>query len=87
MPTMTPTLTDADRVTRIDFARLVTLHLRMSGREPDQVDLGQWLDATWPLVEDNMDPALWASEYLAACRVRGAVQTEAEGVAIGSRAG
>jgi hypothetical protein len=70
---MTPTLTDADRVSRDSFLRLVLLHLRMRQHAVDEGDLAQWLDAVWPLVEDDMRPDVWAGEYLAATRGRGGV--------------
>jgi hypothetical protein len=70
---MTPTLSDADRVTRDSFLRLVVLHCRMRGLDPDPCDLDQWLAACWPLVEDDMRPDVWALEYIGATRGRGAV--------------
>ncbi len=59
---------DAITVRRCAFARLVSLHARMSGHEPDPRDLDQWLAAVWPMIEEQgMDPARWARAYLIAC--------------------
>jgi hypothetical protein len=54
-------------VARCSFARLVSLHCRLSGFEPDPRDLDQWLAAVWPMVSEDMDPARWARAYLIAC--------------------
>ncbi len=52
---------------RCAFARLVVLHCRLSGHEPDARDLDEWLAAVWPLIEEQgMDPARWARAYLIA---------------------
>jgi hypothetical protein len=58
---------NVEHVTHADF--LVQLQAR--GVAFDRVDLASWLDAVWPLVERRQDAALWAREYLAACRGRG----------------
>jgi hypothetical protein len=54
-------------VARCTFARLVALHCRMSGHEPDPRDLDQWLSAVWPMVCEDMEPARWSRAYLIAC--------------------
>jgi hypothetical protein len=71
-PTRTPPAQRRDRdqartVSRCSFARLVALHCRLSGHEPEPRDLDEWLAAVWPMVTDDMDPARWARCYLIAC--------------------
>jgi hypothetical protein len=52
---------------RCAFARLVALHCRVSGHEPDPRDLDEWLAAVWPMVCEDRDAARWARAYLIAC--------------------
>ena len=44
--------------TRCSFARLVALHCRLSGHDPEPRDLDQWLASTCPMVSEDMDAAL-----------------------------
>ena len=60
---------EPDTISLTSFARLVTLHCRLAGHEPDQADLDQWLAILWPRVEADMSPRRWAAEYLAALAV------------------
>ncbi len=64
------TSSDRDDLRTIDrcaFTRLVALHCRLSGHDPDARDLDQWLASVWPMVSGNMEPARWARAYLIAC--------------------
>jgi hypothetical protein len=53
-------------IARCFFTRLVALHCRLSGHEPDPRDLDQWLAAVWPMVTEEMWPKRWARAYLQA---------------------
>lgn len=66
--TRTPRQTRDELTTigRCAFARLVALHCRLSGHEPDAADVDQWVSTCWPMVAEDMDPARWASAYLLA---------------------
>jgi hypothetical protein len=55
-------------ITRLDFARLATLHCRMRSFEPDQRHLDEWLASVWVMVEEDMRPDMWAAEYIGTCR-------------------
>jgi len=55
--------TIADTITLESFARLVALHCRLSGRDPDEADLEVWLAGVWEDVVDDMNPARWARAY------------------------
>jgi len=55
---------ESDPITPATFARLVALHCRLSGADPDEAVLEQWLAARWPEVEEDMRPTRWAEEYL-----------------------
>jgi hypothetical protein len=70
-PTSTPPARRQDpdqarTVSRCSFARLVALHCRVSGHEPEPRDLDEWLAAVWPMVEEDMRPERWALAYLVA---------------------
>jgi hypothetical protein len=59
---------DARTVSRCSFARLVLLHVTLSGFEADDRDVCEWVDSCWPLIEDQgQDPAKWARNYMVAC--------------------
>ncbi len=53
-----------DTIDQTAFARLVQIHCRLSGFDPDLDELADWLRTVWPHVTDNMDPARWARAYL-----------------------
>ena len=62
MPSTT-TDTDPDTITPASLARLVALHLRLSGADADEVDLEHWLTHHWPAVVTDMDPGRLALAY------------------------
>lgn len=57
---------EPDLITRASFARLVTVHCRLSGHDPEDRHLDNWLAAAWPMVVEDMDPRRWARAYLLA---------------------
>jgi len=59
------TVAEPDTITLESFARLVLLHCRLSGVEPDPADLEDWLAEVWQDVVGDMDPARWARAYCA----------------------
>jgi hypothetical protein len=63
-----PVLSSNDKtVSRCSFAKLVLLHVRLSGFEPDDRDVCQWVESYLPLIEDQgQDPARWARAYMLA---------------------
>jgi len=60
------TVAEPELITLPSFARLVLLHCRLSGIEPDPAALETWLAEVWQDVTDDMDPAKWARAYRAA---------------------
>lgn len=67
---MTTTMTPTQPITLASLARLVVLHCRLSGHEPDAGDVWRFLEAVQHRLEEQ-DAAGWAREYLAGCRCGG----------------
>jgi len=59
------TVAEPDTITLESFTRLVLLHCRLSGHEPDPAVLEDWLTGVWQDVVDDMDPVRWARAYRA----------------------
>jgi hypothetical protein len=53
-------------MTRGEFTRAVEAELQVTGRPFSRADLQAFLEAVWPMVQDDPDPAHWAREFLTA---------------------
>jgi hypothetical protein len=63
MPKEAPQARKASEMTPAEFTKALEQELHLTGRPFDRASVLAFVEAVWPLVEDDPDIGLWATEF------------------------